>query len=84
VCRYGMEIIVSKYAFLIYCDDGLIVSSVVDSFLYVNFIELVQICYILMSWILSASSSSGLYVLRCITKLIFCPVNFPTVTEIME
>jgi hypothetical protein len=45
--------------------------------LCVNLVELVQICFVLMSWILSASRS-GFYVLCCIIKLILGHVNFIT------
>jgi hypothetical protein len=44
----------------------------------VNLVELVQICSVIMSWILSASRSV-FYVLCCIIKLILGPINFPTV-----
>jgi hypothetical protein len=46
--------------------------------LCVNLVELVQICSVLMSWILSASRS-GFFVLCYIIKLILSPVNFPTI-----
>jgi hypothetical protein len=45
--------------------------------LYVNFVKLVQICYVLMSWILSANTY-GFFILCCIIKLILGPINFPT------
>jgi hypothetical protein len=47
----------SKSAVSIYCDDGLMVRSVVNFLLCVNLVELVQICFVLMSWILSISTS---------------------------
>jgi hypothetical protein len=43
-----VEISVSKSAFLVYYDDGLMVRSIVD-FLYVNIVELVKNCSVLMS-----------------------------------
>jgi hypothetical protein len=46
--------------------------------LCVNLGELVQICSVLMSLILSASRFE-FFVLCCIIKLILDPVNFPTV-----
>jgi hypothetical protein len=46
--------------------------------LYVNLVELVQICSILMSLILSASRSR-FFVLWCIIKLISSTINFVTV-----
>lgn len=70
-----VEITVNKSAFSVYCDGGLMVRSIVDSFLYVNFVELVQICYVLMLYILSASVFE-FFVLRCIIKLILDPINF--------
>jgi hypothetical protein len=45
--------------------------------LYVNFVDLVQICCVILSWILSANTS-GFFVLCCIIKLILGPINFPT------
>jgi hypothetical protein len=45
--------------------------------LYVNLVELVQICSVLMLWILSASRSM-FFVLCCIIKLILGTANFPT------
>jgi hypothetical protein len=45
--------------------------------LCVNLIELVQICSVLTSWILSVSISR-FYVSCCIIKLILGPVNFVT------
>jgi hypothetical protein len=46
--------------------------------LYVNFVELVQICSVLTSWILS-DSRSGFCVLCCIIKLNLGTVNFAAV-----
>jgi hypothetical protein len=43
--------------------------------LCVNLVELVQICSVLMSWILSASRS-GFFVLCYIIKLILAPLFF--------
>jgi hypothetical protein len=71
-----MEITVCKSTFSVYCDDGLMVRSVVDSS-FVNLVELIQIYFVLMSRILS-TSRSGFFVLCCIIKLILGPVNFPT------
>jgi hypothetical protein len=47
--------------------------------LCVNLVELVHICSVLMSWILS-TSRSGFFVLYCIIKLMLNHVNFPTNT----
>jgi hypothetical protein len=51
--------------------------------LCVNLIELVQICSVLMSWILSVNRF-GFFVLCCIVKLTLGPVNFPTLVLIMR
>jgi hypothetical protein len=75
-----VEITVSKSTFSVYCDDGLMVRSVVDSFLCINLVELVQICSVLMSWILYASRSR-FFVLYCIIKLILGPVKFSTLSH---
>jgi hypothetical protein len=48
--------------------------------LYVNLVELVQICSVLMSWILSVSRS-GFFVLCYIIKLILGLVNSPTINS---
>jgi hypothetical protein len=48
--------------------------------LCVNLGELVQICSVLMSWILSASRF-GFCVLCCIIKLTLGPVNFLTIQK---
>jgi hypothetical protein len=72
-----VKITVSKSAFSVYCDDGLMVKSVVNSSICVNLVELVQICSVQMSWILYASRSK-FFVLCCIIKLILSPINFPT------
>jgi hypothetical protein len=48
--------------------------------LCVNLVELVQICSVLMSWILSASTY-GFFVLCCIIKLILGHVNFLTIQK---
>jgi hypothetical protein len=45
--------------------------------LCVNLVEIVQICSVLMTWILSVSRSE-FFVLCCIIKLILGSVNFPT------
>jgi hypothetical protein len=45
--------------------------------LCVNLVELVQICFVLMSWILSASRSE-FYILCCIIKLFLGHINFLT------
>jgi hypothetical protein len=48
--------------------------------LYVNLVDLVQICSVLMLWILY-TSKSRFFVLCCIIKLILDPVNFPTLSS---
>jgi hypothetical protein len=53
-----VEITVSnKSTFSFYCDDGLIVRSLSILLLYVNLVELVQKCSVLMSCILSICRS---------------------------
>jgi hypothetical protein len=73
-----VEIIVSKSAVSVCCDDSLWLDPLSILLLCVNLVELVQICSVLMSWILSASRS-GFFVLCYIIKLILSPVNFPTI-----
>jgi hypothetical protein len=58
-------------------------NSLLIIFLYVNLVELVQICSVLILCILSASRS-GFFVLCCIIKLILGPVNFPTLIRYGE
>jgi hypothetical protein len=48
--------------------------------LYLNLVLLVQICSVLMSWILSASRS-GFFVLCSIIKLTLGPINFLTIQK---
>jgi hypothetical protein len=60
-----LEISLSKFAFSVYCDDGSMVRLSI-LFLCVNFIELVQICSVLMKRILSASRSEFFcFILYC-------------------
>jgi hypothetical protein len=47
--------------------------------LCVNLIELVQICSVLMPWILSVNRF-GFFVLCCIVKLTLGPVNFSNIS----
>ena len=78
-----VEIDVSKSTFSVYCDESFMVRFVVDYFLCVNLVELVQICSVLMSYILSVSRSE-FYVLCCIIKLILGSVTFLTLSDAVK
>jgi hypothetical protein len=77
-----VKISVSKSAFSVIAMTVLWLGLLSIFLLCVNLVEIVHICYVLMSWILSVSRSE-FYILCCIIKLIFGPINFLTICDIL-